>query len=1316
MLFTWLNRRHARWILAILALVLALLAGWRLWGAPTRIALVHYPDFLAVRFLQALPNRFVRVERLEMHRLDELPSYALTLVFGRGLRLDATQLQALRTAAAKGTNIVVEGANNPEFDLTTLQGDALAAVTGYLQHGSHENYRSLYAYARRHLDGKTLFADTPAPAVPLPRNVLFHLDDAQTVTTPAQYQAWLQSRPGWQPGRPRLALLTSVPNPFNASREHIDAIIQAFEADGFDVYPIAAAEQRLAFLRDISPDAVVYLPHGRLAPDQGDAVRQWLQERNIPLFAPLTVFSEYAQWRDSQQGDSGQLLTMSVTLPEFDGAIAPMAIAAQFVDEHGLRVFRAIPAQLRTFVQRVRHTVQLRRQPPQQRRLAIYYFKGPGQSALTAGDLEVLPSLYALLQNLQRRGYRVDGLPDSLAGFEQLLQRRGPNLGPYAKGDIHDFLTHAEPALVPTAQLRQWCQDVLASGLCEQVQSRYGQAPGSYLSTPDAVAVARVPLGNVVLLPQPLPAAGHDTFRLVHGAKQAPPWPYVASYLWTRHVFQADHILHFGTHGSLEFTPWKQVALSDQDWSHALIGDMPHSYLYTTSNVGEAMIAKRRGYAAIVSHLTPPFMTGGTPPALQQLADDLARWQAQGDAVMQAAYAERIQEQAIALALHKEINLPASDAPWNDAQISALAAHLERIRDSHITEGLYTLGTAYTDEAATRTARLIHAADADSSAPEAADKARQWTRLLIDSTAMELDALDNALSGGYTRAGPGGDPVGHPDALPTGRNLVSVDAQRTPSAAAWRVGRQLADDMLQRYRADHDGQWPRKVAFTLWAGDFIHTEGAMIAQILHLLGVEPVRDAAGRVARLQLVPRSNLGRPRIDVVVQTSGQLRDLAASRLALIQQAVHMAAAAQDDDNQVAQGALRMEGLLKQQGLSPAESRRLSRMRVFGGINGSYGANIMEMVEAGDHWRSDTEVAQTYLHNMGAAFGDADDWGAHHPGLFQAALQDADAMLQPLSSNTWGALSLDHVYEFMGGMSAAIRHASGKDAAGYVSDFRNPTRARVDTIEAAIGIEARATVLNPAYVQALAQGGASSAETLAETIRNTYGWSMTRPSAIAPELWDALYDTYVQGAGQSGLQAFFETQNPYALQEITAVMLETARKGHWQPPRQTLQTLADTHADLVARFGASGTEFVNHNRALQVFIGEHAANARTQRLYQQALRQANSGPEIDTRNALVLRKQDDTRQASAQAMASGRAGDASRPSANAARPDAPAGQAKATPQDGTPPATDAATDDATPVTEPDASRHAMQAIWIAAGALLLALLAAGFWMRRKS
>ena len=342
-----------------------------------------------------------------------------------------------------------------------------------------------------------------------------------------------------------------------------------------------------------------------------------------------------------------------------------------------------------------------------------------------------------------------------------------------------------------------------------------------------------------------------------------------------------------------------------------------------------------------------------------------------------------------------------------------------------------------------------------------------YKNALLTSPEEELASLMNALKGGYTTPTPGGDPIANPNTLPTGRNMYAINAEATPTESAWEKGIALAKQTIDTYKQRHNDSIPRKVSYTLWSSEFIETGGATIAQVLYMLGVEPVRDAFGRVSDLKLIPSAELGRPRIDVVVQTSGQLRDLAASRLFLINRAVEMAAGAKDDkyENQVATSVIEAERVLTEKGLSPKDAREISTFRIFGGINGMYGTGIQEMVESGDRWENESELATTYLNNMGAYYGSEKNWEVFQKFAFEAALTRTDVVVQPRQSNTWGALSLDHVYEFMGGMNLAVRNVTGKDPDAYLSDYRNRNNMKMQELKEAVGVESRTTILNPVY-----------------------------------------------------------------------------------------------------------------------------------------------------------------------------------------------------------------------------------------------------------
>ena len=462
--------------------------------------------------------------------------------------------------------------------------------------------------------------------------------------------------------------------------------------------------------------------------------------------------------------------------------------------------------------------------------------------------------------------------------------------------------------------------------------------------------------------------------------------------------------------------------------------------------------------------------------------------------------------------------------------------------------------------------------------------------------------------------------------MPTGRNLYSVRAESTPSQRAWSQGVQLAQATLKAYKEQH-GKYPTKVSYTFWSSEFVETEGVTIAQVLYMLGVEPVRSQFGSVEDVRLIPTSELGRPRIDVVIQTSGQFRDLAASRLALITKAVELVASLgkEDQENYVAAGSVATEKELVEQGLSPKEARELANVRIFGGINGMYGTGIQEMVTSGDKWEQEKEIADVYLNNMGAAYtGKPEDWGRFVKPLFRAALKNTDVVVQPRQNNTWGALSLDHVYEFMGGLTLSVRNVTGKDPDTYLADYRNHSNMRMQDLKEAIGVESRATVLNPEYVKEVLAGGANSVANITEVVTNTYGWNVMKPEVIDKELWDQLYDMYIRDVNNLGVASAFEGKSPAALEEITAVMLETARKGMWKASPEQLSTLAQRHSELVAKYGPSGGGMSADNKKLRAFISQQLSPEAAKQ-YQSQMKQMDEGSSADapSQNGMVMKKE---------------------------------------------------------------------------------------------
>ena len=1360
------SKRIRRFFFYGIALVLVALASYFLWGhygATTRIALVNFPGYQSSGMILSNDSRHIRYDELEQDEIDRFDDYDCVLAFGMGLRWNDEQREQIKRLGEKGLPIKVVYATTKENELSSLETAQDQRISEYLDNGNKKNYRSMSRYIRRYVDGKSWFAPEPDPVVASSVDVYYHLDENVAFDKLADYEAYIKKNGFYHEGAKKVLLIGGLNDPFSGNKQNLDSLISSLNRAGLNVYPVASFAQRLRFIKEVSPDLIVHFPHGRISMMAGDSVVSYLRERNIPVIAPLTLMTTREEWEADPQGMMGGFLSQTLAMPELDGAIYPYVLTTQEKNEDGLYVLKTVPERLKKLTELVQRFLALQTKPNSEKKLAIYYFKGPGQETLAAQGIEVVPSLYNLLLRLKAEGYNLSGLPSDVHAFEAQLMREGPVIQSIAGGQMAQYLKTGNPAWVDKADFDKWIVEDLTPQQLKELEDTYGPTPGAYMTRTSSagapqLAATRIQYGNVVLLPQPVAAIGDDNFKIVHGVPSPPPYPYINAYLWARHVFGADALMHFGTHGSLEFTPRKQVALSASDWGEALIAPYPHFYYYTIGNVGESMMAKRRSYGSLISYLTPPFDDSKTRHIFTDLQQAIEKYYDLKDPKAKERQSLEVKKLAVGLGIHRDLRLDSIlTKPYSSKDVERVDNFAEEIASEKINGQLYVTGVPYTPAKITSTvlamtadpiayakARLdrlhapqpldntsnkhrfykeylqpaqqlvqriltagtvsettvlsysgltkaqldhIHAlvapkghkglkatlaaAKGDSSkkaggkptrldqirggslkgksnadptsSPELSKKERDeieaitelerailnvitYRDALKSSPQLELDATINALNGGFTAPSPGGDAVANPQAVPTGRNLYAVRAESTPSQRAWSQGVQLAQSTLKAYKEQH-GKYPTKVSYTFWSSEFVETEGVTIAQVLYMLGVEPVRSQFGTVEDVRLIPTAELGRPRIDVVIQTSGQFRDLAASRLALISKAIDLVASLgkEDQENYVAAGSVATEKELVEQGISPKEARELANVRIFGGINGMYGTGIQEMVTAGDKWEQEKDIADVYINNMGAAYtGKKEDWGRFVKPLFRAALKNTDVVIQPRQNNTWGALSLDHVYEFMGGLTLSVRNVTGKDPDTYLADYRNHSNMHMQDLKEAIGVESRATVLNPAYVKEALSGGANSVANITEVVTNTYGWNVMKPEVIDKELWDQLYDMYIRDVNNLGVAKSFEGKSPAALEEITAVMLETARKGMWKASPEQLSTLAQRHSELVAKYGASGGSMSTDNKKLRAFISKQLSPEAAKE-YQSKMKQLDESTSSDAPGdkGMVMKKE---------------------------------------------------------------------------------------------
>ena len=426
-------------------------------------------------------------------------------------------------------------------------------------------------------------------------------------------------------------------------------------------------------------------------------------------------------------------------------------------------------------------------------------------------------------------------------------------------------------------------------------------------------------------------------------------------------------------------------------------------------------------------------------------------------------------------------------------------------------------------------------------------------------TRDEIDNLLRALDGRYIPAGPSGAPTrGMAHILPTGRNFYSVDPRSLPSNVAWRVGQQLAEEVLRRHVRE-TGRYPESVSISIWGTSAMRTHGDDVAEILALLGVRPVWLAENRrLTGVEVIPLETLGRPRIDVTTRISGFFRDAFPQLIELIDRAVATVIALEEppESNFVRKHFLAECAARTAAGESRAEAERLARYRIFGSKPGSYGAGILPLIQEGN-WSGPGDFAEAYVNWGGYAYTTSEA-GVEAREPLESRLASVEVVLHNQDNREHDIFDSDDYLQFQGGLIATIRHLSGHKPRHYFGDTQNPERAVVrDLKEEALRVF-RSRVVNPKWLESIRRHGYKGALECAATVDYLFGFDAT-----AGVMEDWMYEQTAQSyALDERMRAFLEESNPWALGAIAGRLLEAARREMWASPEpRTLEALREAY-----------------------------------------------------------------------------------------------------------------------------------------------------------
>ncbi|KAF1075413.1 cobaltochelatase subunit CobN [Methanogenium sp. MK-MG] len=456
----------------------------------------------------------------------------------------------------------------------------------------------------------------------------------------------------------------------------------------------------------------------------------------------------------------------------------------------------------------------------------------------------------------------------------------------------------------------------------------------------------------------------------------------------------------------------------------------------------------------------------------------------------------------------------------------------------------------------------------------------------IEACSVEIPAIINALDGGYTPPKTGGDPVRSPESLPTGNNFHSFDSRLMPTEEAWNVGSQMADSMLEQYQAAHGGAYPDKAAFVLWACESMRHEGIAESEALSLLGIKPVWKK-GKIKGVALIPSDELGRPRIDVVFIASGLYRDTFSDKIEMLDDAVRLAAQAEGDSypNYVKENSDALYAALISRGCDEETARRLSMSRIFSAAPGSYGTGLSGAIDSSDTWDDEQKLVDLYLSKLGYVYN-GEEWGEPNRDLFRDNLGEVDVAVHSRSSNLYGLVDNDDCFQYFGALSMVIKSISGTEPDMFITDLRTVGVPQTVTLKEYILKELEARYFNPKWIEGMMEHGYAGARYMDKKfLENLWGWTVTNPEIITSDIWDRVYDVYIEDEHNLGLKEFF-AENPYAYQSMVGRMMETARKGYWDANREALETLASEFQQSVQTNGVTCCHHTCGNIALSDYI----------------------------------------------------------------------------------------------------------------------------------
>lgn len=1090
--------------------------------------------------------------------------------------------------------------------------------------------------------------------------------------------------------------------------DHINAMINYLENRGYQTIPYFTnltgkdfvGQQFLSYKGKTIVDVVINF---QVMIIDHESLKKDYIKLNVPILQALYYGNgDKTDWENDVNGISFPMIPMIYIIPETIGFTDPILVSAE---NKITKKQEPIMTQLESLANKAINMSVLKRKENKDKKIAIMYYNYPyGVDNMGASFLNLPDSLEETLRVFKEKGYTTEAKKseeirkEATRGLKmmydvnlydnawKMLDEDSAVLYPYDEY-IKEF--YKLPVKTRTNMNKVWGYALESKSLIYKNGKWYFLIP-------------RKKIGNILIMPQPRRAERDDSIRsqnlditrddsrLWHNPTVPISHSYLAGYLYVRTQFKADAIVHFGTHGTQEWSPGKERGLSVGDDALSVLGDTPVVYPYITNNLAEAIQAKRRGRATLISHQTPPFGLTGTYKELSEIMDFINQYKSVDDGMLKGQLKTQITDVTVKMNIHKDVEFSEQEIEEKfDNYLSKVEDYILGSSKQAMPLGMHTFGTYPKNEHMISTILQMLGSEFIEKIEGNKDFFSQNYEKFPESKSFKLlnkyvienkdfkdledknlqpylelarkyrDNFRNtkeivnfmrALDGEYIETGVGGDPIRNPASVPTGINMYGFDPSKVPTKAAYKTGSKLMKSFIENHYKEN-GKYPHKLTFNLWSLETMRHYGVLESQILYAMGVKPIWNetgisnkfiqnivkqmlqkylgesfaewissfvtaprieyvlsltpddwlvkpkkmmkhakvtAKGQIEDVEIIPYSELKRPRVDVVISATGLYRDTFPQTMQLIAKAVEKVAKLKEDNNYLRENTLLMKKKLENtKGITKDEAEYLSTIRIFSNKPGDYGSGV-DTIDETSRWKDDKRISQNYVQKLGHYYGsDPKRWGEKKVelDLYSKNLSGTEGILFSRTSNLYGLLTSDDPFEYFGSIAMAVRNVDGKTPKTYISNLRDPNNAKIQSTAEFMSQELRGRYFHPKWIKEMKAEGYSGTLTVLDRMNNFWGWQVVDPNVIRDDQWQEFVEVYINDKYDLKIQEWFKEFNPDALAQFTQKILEANRKGYFKTDEKTLKKLVELYKELQKKYKVK-----TYNNKFKDFVDDKA------------------------------------------------------------------------------------------------------------------------------